>query len=131
MGYIYFNNNPLSLKTGDCVVRALSKLFNQSWDETYTGLCLNGIAMGQMPSTNSVHQEYMRQRGYEMHTLSSICPDCITVKEFSERFPNGKYLLATGDHVVALIDGNYYDAFDSGQELVAYFFTQSKKRKEN
>ena len=126
--YIYSNPNPLSKVSGDCVIRAISILQNQSWDKTYTDICLLVFSKGLMPSSNSVHQAYMEQHGYDMFPLSHSCPDCITVSEFSKRFPKGKYLLATGDHVVALIDGDYYDIFDSGQEIVAYYFTQRKRR---
>jgi hypothetical protein len=72
--------------------------------------------------------QYLDQHGYEMHTLPASCPMCITVREFSERYPNGKYLLATGDHVVALINGTYFDTFDSGDEIISYYFTQKGER---
>jgi len=123
--YKFMNPNPFGkTMAGDCVVRALSILFDQSWDQTYTELSLNGFILGTMPSQNSVHISYMEQHGYKMHTLPHSCPSCITVKEFSERYPNGKYLLCMGDHLVALIRGTYYDIFDSGQEIVAYYFSK-------
>lgn len=120
--YKYFNNNPLGLVTGDCVVRGLSKLLNQTWDKTYTDLCLTGYSKCMMPSANAVHIQYLKEHGYEMYTLPSNCPSCITVKEFSQKFPNSEYLLATGDHVVALVFGDYYDSFDSGAEIITYYF---------
>lgn len=123
--YKYYNPNPIGLlSAGDCVVRALSKLLNQSWDQTYTELTLLAFIMGTMPSSNSVHIAYMKQHGFYMHPIPVTCPDCITVDEFAKQYSNGKYLLATGDHVVALEDGVYYDTFDSGQEIVAYYFSK-------
>ena len=120
--YSYANPNPLGLTTSDCVVRALSILLNQSWDKTYTDLCLTGFSMGMMPSTNAVHQQYLKQHGFEMQLLPSNCPNCITIKEFSELYPKGRFFLATGDHVVALIDGTYFDIFDSATDIVTYYF---------
>lgn len=122
--YKVFNNNPLGLSTGDCVVRGVSKLLDQSWNQTYTELCLVGYQKCMMPSTNAVHIQYLEQFGYRLYTLPSSCPSCITVKEFSNMFPNDKYLLCTGDHVVALLFGDYYDSFDSGNEIVTYYFTK-------
>ena len=124
--YKYFNNNPINNQvTGDCVIRALSVLLNQSWDKTYTDLALLGYSKGLMPSTNAVHLAYLEQYGFRMFALPSHCYDkCITVKEFSEMHPIGRYLLATGDHVVALIDGDYYDSFDSSNEYVNYYFKE-------
>lgn len=123
--YKFFNNNPYSLKTGDCVVRALSKLFDQSWDKTYTDLSLTGYSLGLMPSNNAVHIAYLNQYGYTLHDLPINCPKCTTVREFSKMYPKGRYFLASGDHVVTLIDGDYYDIFDSGDEIVAYYFSKT------
>lgn len=122
--YKYYNPNPFSRLTGDCVPRALSKLLDQSWDKTYVDLCLVGFANGLMPSDNYVHKSYLEQHGYKLHLLSNNCPDCITVKQFAELHPNGKYFLATGDHVVCLIHGDYYDAFDSGNEVISYYYSK-------
>ena len=40
--------------------------------------------------------------------------------------PEGKYLLATGTHVVTVIDGDYYDTWDSGDEIPIYYFTKEE-----
>ncbi len=120
----FYNPNPLGRFADDCVPRALSKLFNQTWDKIYTDLCLTGYALGVMPSNNEVSMSYMKQHGYQMHILSNQCPECVTIKQFSELYSNGKYLLATGDHVVALIQGVYYDVLDSGNEIVSYYFSK-------
>ena len=122
--YVYYNNNPLGRAVDDCVVRALSVLLDQTWDITYTDLTLVGYSMCLMPSNNAVHISYLKQHGYKMHVLSLDCPDCVTVKDFAEDHPYGKYFLATGDHAVSLIQGNYYDVFDSGGEVIAYYFSK-------
>lgn len=122
--FYFYNPNPLRKVTGDCVPRALSKLLNLSWDKVYTDLCLTGYSMGLMPSNNEVHKQYLKQYGYKIHTLPDDCPECITVRQFAKMYPNGKYLLATGDHVVTLIHGDYYDVFDSGEEIISYYFSK-------
>ena len=122
--YKFININPLGrMSAGDCVVRALSVLFGQDWDQTYTELTLLGYIQGTMPSSNEVHMSYMEQHGYYMHILP-LCPHCITVREFAELYSRGRYLLCTGDHVIALVDGTYYDTFDSGNEVVAYYYSK-------
>ena len=35
---------------------------------------------------------------------------------------SSKYLIGTGSHAVAVIDGDYYDSWDSGNEIPAYFW---------
>lgn len=42
MSYINFNPNPDRKLVGDCVIRAISKAMNQSWDDTYIGIMLQG-----------------------------------------------------------------------------------------
>lgn len=54
MSYINFNPNPDRKLVGDCVIRAISKAMNQSWDDTYLGLMLQGYSMHDMPSPNIV-----------------------------------------------------------------------------
>ena len=35
MGYINYNPNPARKLVGDCVIRAISKVTEQSWEDTY------------------------------------------------------------------------------------------------
>ena len=99
---------------------------NQSWSWTYLMVCLQGFLMYQMPSTNEVWSEYLYYNGYRRRVVRDTCPDCYTVKRFCQDFPEGRYLLALNGHVVAVINGNYYDTWDSGDEIVLYYW-----RKEN
>ena len=34
----------------------------------------------------------------------------------------GIFVLGTGSHAVTVIDGNYFDAWDSGKETPVYYF---------
>ena len=49
MAYIHYNNNPIALRTGDCVIRACSIATDQSWDSTYNAIADLGQSMGLMP----------------------------------------------------------------------------------
>jgi hypothetical protein len=41
---------------------------------------------------------------------------------FCADHPNGTYVVSTGSHVVAVVDGDYYDTSDTGSEIpIAYF----------
>ena len=44
--FIYYNPNPEGRSTGDCVIRAISKVMDQSWERTYIGVCLQGMLGG-------------------------------------------------------------------------------------
>lgn len=70
-----------------------------------------------MMSTNYTWQLYLKNIGYKQTLIPNFCPECYTIKEFCKDNPKGKFLLTTGTHVVTVIDGNYYDTWDSGNEV--------------
>lgn len=122
MSYVFYNPNPEGQFVGDCVVRAISKLFNYSWEKAYSEVVLQGYKMHDMPSSNKVWGEYLRSNGWTRHVLSTDCPSCFTVIDFCMEFPRGSFMLATGSHVIACINGNYYDTWDSGGESPIYYW---------
>ena len=54
--------------------------------------------------------------------IPNTCPDCYTIADFCNDHPYGTYILATGTHVVAVIDGDYYDTWDSGNEIPIFYW---------
>jgi hypothetical protein len=125
--YINYNANPLGKQVGDCVIRAISKVTNQDWETTYSGLSVQGYMMFDMPSANSVWGAYLRKQGFKRHIIPDTCPDCYTVRDFCEEHPNGTYLLALDKHVVAVDSGNYFDTWDSGNESPIYYFERNEE----
>lgn len=124
--FIRTNPNPASNLVGDCVIRAISILTNKSWDYVYDEIALQGKLMYDMPSSNAVWGAYLHELGYERNVIPNTCPACYSVIQFCEDHPHGKYLLATGTHVVTVIDGDYYDTWDSGDEVPIYYFTKEE-----
>lgn len=122
MPYVFYNPNPKNTRVGDCAVRAVSKAIGVDWTDAYIGLCSEGLALRDMPSANIVWGMYLKKFGFEDHSIPSICPDCTTVKKFVKDHPKGRFVLATQNHVVSVIDGNYFDTWDSGDEVVIYFY---------
>ena len=120
--FVEFNSNPNGAIVGDCVVRAIAKLMDIDWEYAYAGVVSQGYYMRDMPSSNSVWGAYLKRNGYKRHTLPDTCPDCYTVADFCRDYPTGKYLLATGSHVVTVVDGDYYDTWDSGNETPLYYY---------
>lgn len=116
------NLNPFGKHVGDCVVRALSLALDQDWDTTYLELMSQGFSMKDMPSSNAVWGQYLKNKGYKRYIIPDECPDCYTVAEFCTDNPQGVYILGTGTHVVTVKDGNYYDTWDSGREIPIYYF---------
>lgn len=128
MSWIRHNPNPRRKSVGDCTVRAVSKALGQSWEEAYTGLCMQGFLMCDMPSANHVWGAYLRQRGFVRRMLPDDCPDGCTVSDFAASHPGGTYVLALPGHVVCVADGHWYDTWDSGMEVPLYYW---ERRQDN
>ena len=122
MGFIYFNPNPQQKVVGDCTIRAISLLTEQDWKQVYISLTLLGFEECDMPSSNAVWSKYLINLGYERKIIPNTCPFCYTIKDFCEDNPHGKFLLATDAHVVTVINGNYFDAWDSGNQVPIYYW---------
>lgn len=123
--WIEYNPNPLGLRVGDCVIRAISKALDMPWEKTYVDLCLQGFMMGDLASSNAVWSAYLKHKGFKRCTIQD-CPDCYDVENFCEEHKKGIFVLGTGSHAVTVIDGNYFDAWDSGKENPLYYFSKEE-----
>lgn len=108
------------------MIRAISKATHQTWIMTFVGICLEGLMMGDMPSSNAVWGSYLYNKGFNRYTLPDTCPDCYTVRDFCIDHPIGEYVLATGSHVVSVKNGRYFDTWDSGDESPLYYWTKGE-----
>lgn len=120
--WIRCNPNPLGKQTSDCVVRAIAIATEQSWKRTYRELCELGEIEAELPNANSVWGLYLRNKGAKQFLLPESCPACVTVRAFCEKYPTGVYVIGTGSHAVCVMDGDYYDSWDSGNEAASYFW---------
>ena len=118
--YVNYNANPQQKQVGDCVIRAISTALNQEWERTYIELAIQGFMMSDMPSSDSVWNEYLKSKGLTRYIVPDTCPNCYTVRQFADEHPTGIYVVFVGQHVVAVIDGNYIDTWDSGDRVPIY-----------
>lgn len=124
--YIFFNPNPRNQRVGDCVIRAISKATGKEWETTYIEIACEGLKYYDMPSSNYVWGMYLQRHGFRQYSIPNICPSCTTVKEFSDKHKRGTYVLGCQNHVVCSIDGNFFDSWDSSEEIV-YFYWQKEE----
>ena len=122
MAYIYENLNPLNRRVGDCVIRAIAKVMNMPWDDVAIDLSMMMVTGKDIVSSNALWGKYLELNGFRRGSLPDTCPSCFTIADFCQMYPQGVFVVCTGTHVVAVIDGNYFDTFDSGQETAAYFY---------
>lgn len=117
-----FQNNPVGRSVGDCAIRAVSKALGVSWQTAYAMIAVNGFAIGDMPSSNSVWGAVLRQNGFQRKAIADECPDCYTAEDFVNEHPKGIYVLGFGNHVATAIDGVIYDSWDSSKEIPQYYW---------
>lgn len=120
--YRYYDPNPNGYggEYGDCVIRAISKLFHCSWDEAFIQLSIQAYKMKRIMTDNITWGSYLKEHDY----IKEILAETITIREFCKQFDEGKYALATGSHVVAAINGDYFDSWDSGNEPILYLWRE-------
>lgn len=128
MSFVYFNPNPKARRVGDCSVRAVCKALEQDWDTSFLGITVIAMKEYDMPSANYIWGNYLVHQGFTRIVIPNNCPMCSTVREFADSHENGTYVLACdGDHVVTVVDGDYYDTWDSGDSVVLYFYKKNEE----
>lgn len=122
--FIGYNTNPSGKRVGDCAVRAIGKALGMMWEDAYISLVTEGFKWHDMPSSNYVWGMLLHRHGFTQHMVENVCPYCISVSEFAKEHPEGIYVLATQNHVVTVVDGDYFDSWDSGDEIVNYYWAK-------
>lgn len=120
--WVFYNPNPKGARVGDCAIRAVSKALNLTWEEAYFLIMAKAFSMYDMPSSNAVWGEVLREHGFKRRVIPTACPDCYSVKDFCRDNPQGVYVLGASGHVVTAENGIYFDTWDSGDEIVIYFW---------
>lgn len=126
--YKYYQPNALDLKDrfGDCTIRALSKVFDLTWAETFD-MVEPVIRKYQLLPCYFFHAEHKEMIAKEFGLVYTGISNKKgtkrpTVKSFAKDHPEGTFLLSLAGHVVAVKDGIYYDTWDSGaKSLYGYF----------
>ena len=120
--YRSYNPNPDGLVVDDCTIRAICCLEGMSWEEASLSLFLQSYELHDVQTSSNVFNTYLKRRGYIRQQIPNTCPDCYTIADFCNDNPIGRFIVATQTHVVAIIDGDHYDTWDSSFEPIIYFW---------
>jgi len=120
--FTYYNANPVAAREEDCAVRAVSAALGISWDEAFDLIAHNAKQMGSMMHRDAAWGSVLRQHGFIRRIIPNSCPDCYSIKDFTIDHPFGDYVLGTGTHAVAVIDGDILDIWDSSYETPQYYW---------
>lgn len=128
MAFAYYNPNPVGLHVRDCTVRALCVVLRIDWDSAHKLLSDTARSMGMMMDDPDVIRAILRRRGFRRDAIPDTCPDCYTIADFARDHKRGVYVVATGTHIVAIVNGDWYDSWNSGDEVPVYFWHKAEKQ---
>ena len=115
--YRYYQPNKKDLKDeyGDCVIRSLTKVTGKECLQLFEELLPYARELQCMPKWKACYEKYLISNNFLYHGISnkkgSKRP---TVDSFTKEHKEGTYLLRVAHHCVAVVDGIYYDTWDSG-----------------
>lgn len=124
--YKFYQPNPQEKRTDDCVIRALSKVLGVDWDTASVYAMVQQIRDSDLYTKNYVWGNLLIRHGFTKHHLPDTCADCYTIKDFAEDNAMGTFVVGTGEHVVAVVDGDYYDTFDSGDMTPVIYYRKER-----
>lgn len=128
--YVYYQPNAKDIKDeyGDCTIRALSKALNCTWleafDKTIPILRENQVS-NVFDAPVAAKTKFLAELGFTYNGVSNKKGTTRpTVDSFAKDHPTGTYILKVARHVVACVDGKYYDTWDSGYKSLYGYFTK-------
>ena len=116
MSFKFYQPNNKQEIAYDCVIRALSKVFNKSWLEVFDELVKIARDLQVVPNEDKCFNEYLKN-----YTVKKIKKQKPTIKEFSSTH-KGTYIVKSSGHLVAIENGNYFDCWDSGNLKIYKFW---------
>ena len=121
----YYQPNSKDIKDeyGDCVIRCFTKVLNKTWVEVYDELIPYGREMQCMPNCRPCYEKYLADKGFTYEGISNKKgTNRPTIDSFAKEHKEGVYVLRVAHHLVAVVDGNYYDTWDSGHKSLYGFW---------
>lgn len=126
--YKYYQPNDKDHKDqyGDCQIRALSKALGKTWVETFDlvyPICREKQIMDIFCCELNTTKEAMSELGFEyVGVTNKKGTKRPTVEEFAKNHKEGVYIAKVAHHVVAVVDGLFYDTWDSGYKPMYGYF---------
>ena len=117
--YTYYQPNKKDLKDdyGNCVIRAFTKVLNKEWMQVFEELLPIVREFQCMPDEKTCYEKYLKSNGFAYHGISNKAGSKRpTVDSFAKEHKQGCFFLILANHVVAVVDGIYFDTWDSGDK---------------
>ena len=120
--WVEYNPNPLKKNVGDCTLRAYCKYTRKKWEEVYDMSSKFAKEECSIMDESSVVNKFIQEKLNCKITWPKK-DEKVTVNEFAKTHNKGKYIIGIRGHVVTVINGYYYDSWDSGDKKINRIFT--------
>jgi hypothetical protein len=120
----YYNNNPHSRRTEDCVIRAIAAGTDESWEVTLKKLTKHMIKTGYMLSTPELYGDYLETIGWE-HKKQPLYKNNkpMKIKDFVKKFEGIAVIHVGDDHVSFVSDSKLWDIWNCEDEIIGEYWT--------
>lgn len=133
--FTYYNANPKDKTTGDCVIRAISKAMDKSWDEVFNALCDITKKYKLMPNDRKCYNRYLKDNGWvECSQPRKWDNTKYTGKEFCNYLDEteaGTSVIAHigSHHIVAIVEDyrnihKIYDTWNSSSHCIGKYWVK-------
>lgn len=113
--YRFLNINPLNKIEEDCVCRAISLALEEDYYVIERKLMLIG-ELFECEKLCVCCYKHLLDYVYRLERIEEV--KGLTVKEFADYFPKGKYIIRVPYHCTCVINNNIYDLWDCGNEII-------------
>lgn len=126
--FIKYDANGKTIKAGDCVIRALSKALNQSWEDIYRDLCEIGLKKHRMPNDRVVWGEYLKKKGWIKCSEPRNWDNTRMTVEAAVKYIKNKVLIINAGnlHVTCAIDGDVYDTWNCSKKTMHTYWIRKE-----
>lgn len=122
--YHYYNCNPQRRLTDDCVIRAISSLTGDSWEDVFRALTEMAIKTGYMLNTPECYGEYLEELGFTKRKQPTKKDGKkIKFKEFVISFDGHAFCHCGKGHVTYVADNSTWDIWDVSEEIVGVYWS--------
>ena len=114
------NGTPVRWSECDCVVRAFSKVLDLPWKKTYEMMCKIGMDNYTMPNSPKAIDVAAKAANFRRVTYKVGERKPLWV--WARNHKKGTFLVCTVRHIVAVVNGKVYDAWDCTDYCVTSYY---------
>ena len=124
--YEYENVNPKNRYIGDCVIRAIARGLEQSWEQTVRELTELGIKDGNVCNDKRNYEKYLSLKGWiKCDEPRKADNTKMTIEEFCKSHVVHKAVVHAGSHhVCAIINNKVHDTWNSSRETMHTYWVK-------